>query len=87
MTTITDSAPTPGSLLASHRFDVAIEDALADRPARYPNGAAFIGGDLPNLGAILAEEAHEGRAMVLVYPDGEEWVIEPHKPASALADK
>ncbi|HTC60333.1 MAG TPA: hypothetical protein VK691_09495 [Solirubrobacteraceae bacterium] len=87
MATITDSTGTPGSLLASQRFDAAIEDALADRPARYPNGTAFIGGDLPNLGAILAEEAREGRAMVLVYPDGEEWVIEPRKPASTLPDK
>jgi hypothetical protein len=83
MATITNSTRTPGSLLASQRFDAAIEDALAERPARYPNGAAFIGGDLPNLGTILAEEAREGRAVVLVYPDGEEWVIEPHKPTSA----
>ncbi len=80
---VTDSTRTPGSLLASQRFDAAIEDALADRPARYPNGAAFVGGDLPNLGTILAEEAREGRAVVLVYPDGEEWVVEPHRPASA----
>lgn len=85
MATITDGTRTPGSVLASQRFDAAIEDALVDRPARYPNGAAFIGGDLPNLGAILAEEAREGRAMVLVYPDGEEWVIEPHKPSVAQA--
>lgn len=83
MATITDNTRTPGSVLASKRFDAAIEDALADRPARYPNGAAFVGGDVPNLGAILAEEAREGRAVVLVYPDGDEWVIEPHKPASA----
>lgn len=86
MATITDSTRTPGSLLASQRFDAAIEDALADRTARYPNGAAFIGGDLPNLGTILAEEAREGRAIVLVYPDGEEWVIEPHRPAGAPRD-
>jgi hypothetical protein len=83
MATITDRTATPGSLLASQRFDAAIGDALADRRARYPTGAAFIGGDLPNLGAVLAEEAREGRAVVLVYPDGEEWVIEPRKPALA----
>jgi hypothetical protein len=83
MATITDNARTAGSLLASQRFDAAIEDGLAGCPARYPNGAAFIGGDLPNLGAILVEEAREGRAVVLVYPDGEEWVFEPHKPAGA----
>ena len=83
MATITDSTRTPGSLLASQRFDAAIEDALADRPARYPHGAAFIGADLHNLGTVLAEEAREGRAIVLVYPDGEEWVVEPHRPADA----
>jgi hypothetical protein len=81
MTTTGKDTRTPGSILASKRFDAAIEDGIADRPARYPNGAAFIGGDLPNLGTILAEEAREGRAVVLVYPDGEEWVIESHKPA------
>jgi hypothetical protein len=85
MTVVGKGVRTPGSVLASQRFDAAIEDALVDRPARYPNGAAFIGGDLPNLGAILAEEARERRAVVLVYPDGEEWVIEPHKPAGAPA--
>ncbi len=76
MAAITERSETPGSILASRRFDGAIEDALADRPARYPNGAAFVGADLPNLGTILAEEAREGRAVVLVYPDGEEWVLE-----------
>lgn len=73
----------PGSVLASQRFDAAIEDGIAERPARYPNGAAFVGGDLPGLGEILARHAREDRAVVLVYPDGEEWVIEPHRPASA----
>lgn len=82
MATVTGSTRTPGSLLASRRFDAAVADAIAERPARYPNGAAFVGADLPNLGAILAEKAREGRAVVLVYPDGEEWVIEPHKPES-----
>jgi hypothetical protein len=30
----------------------------------------------------LAENAREERAVVIVYPDGEEWIVEPHKPAS-----
>jgi uncharacterized protein with von Willebrand factor type A (vWA) domain len=83
MATITNKTRTPGSVLASRSLDAAIEDAIAERPARYPNGAAFVGADLPGLGKILAENAREDRAVVLVYPDGEEWVIEPHKPASA----
>jgi hypothetical protein len=83
MATVTDKTRTPGSVLASKRFDAAIEDGIAERPARYPNGAAFVGADLPGLGEILARNAREDRAVVLVYPDGEEWIVEPHKPSSA----
>jgi hypothetical protein len=83
MATMSKDTRTPGSILALERFDAAIEDGLAERPARYPHGSCFVGGDVPNLGAILAHNAREGRAVVLVYPNGEEWVIEPHKPASA----
>lgn len=83
MATVTDNSRTPGSVLASERFDAAIEDAIAERPSRYPNGAAFVGADMPGLGAILAQNAREQRPVVLVYPDGEEWVIEPRKPSSA----
>ena len=80
MATVTNKTRTLGSMLASRRFDAAIEDAIAERPARYPNGAAFVGGDLSDLGTILAESAREERAVVLVYPNGDEWVIEPRKP-------
>jgi hypothetical protein len=74
---------TPGSILASQRLDAAIEDGFAEHPARYPNGASFVGADLSGLGSILAENARENRAVVLVYPDGEEWIVELRKPASA----
>jgi hypothetical protein len=83
MATVSKEIRTPGSILASQRFDAAIQDGIAERPARYPNGAVFVGGDVPGLGEILARHAREDRAVVLVYPDGEEWVIEPHRPASA----
>jgi uncharacterized protein with von Willebrand factor type A (vWA) domain len=83
MATVSKNTRTPGSILASERFDAAIEDGIAGRPARYPNGAAFVGADLPSLGQILARDALEERAVVLVYPDGEERIIEPHKPANA----
>ncbi|HSZ70977.1 MAG TPA: hypothetical protein VK756_11525 [Solirubrobacteraceae bacterium] len=83
MATVSESTRTPGSVLASQRMDAAIEDAIAERPARYPNGATFVGADMPGLGEILASEAGEGHAVVLVYPDGEEWVIESRKPARA----
>jgi hypothetical protein len=83
METVRRKTRTPGSVLASQRFDAAIEDGIAERPARYPFGAVFVGADLPGLGGILARNALEGRAVVLVYPDGEEWVIEPRRPARA----
>ena len=83
MAMVSKNTRTPGSILASERFDAAVEDGIAGRPARYPNGAAFVGADLPGLGEILARDAREERAVVLVYPDGEERIIEPHKPASA----
>lgn len=83
MARISKDKRTPGSILASRRFDAAIADGVAERPALYPNGAAFVGADLPGLGEILARNAREDRAVVLVYPDGREWIVEPHKPASA----
>ncbi len=83
MATVSKQTRTPGSVLASQRFDAAIKDGIAERPARYPNGASFVGADLPGLGSILVENARENRAVVLVYPDGEEWIVEPHRPASA----
>lgn len=83
MATVKDKTRTPGSVLASRRFDVAIEDAIAERPARYPNKACFVGADVPDLGQVLALNAREGRAVVLVYPDGKEWVVESHRPLSA----
>lgn len=85
MATVSKDTRTPGSILASQRFDAAIEDGIAERPARYPNGAAFVGADLPGLGEILARNAREDRAVVLVCPDGEEWVIESHRPVSTPA--
>jgi hypothetical protein len=78
--TVRRKTRTPGAVLASQRFDAAIEDGIAERPARYPFGATFVGADLPGLGAILANKARAGRAVVLVYHDGEERVIEPRRP-------
>lgn len=83
MATVGKKTRTPGSILASERFDAAIEDGLAERPARYPHGATFVGADIPGLGKILARSAREGQPVVLVYPDGEERVLEAHTPESA----
>jgi len=81
MATVTDTEkPPPGCELAFERFDAAIEDALEDRPERYPNGSVFLGADLAGLGRALAEHAREGRTVVLVYPDGAERIIESREP-------
>jgi hypothetical protein len=81
MATVTDTEKRPpGCELASERFDAAIEDAIEERPERYPNGSVFIGADLPGLGESLARNAREGRTVVLVYPDGAERIIESHEP-------
>jgi hypothetical protein len=82
MATVSKDTRTPGSVLAIERFDAAIDDGLAERPPRYPYDSLFVGADVADLGGILADNAREGRAVVLVYPDGEEWVAEPRKPAS-----
>ncbi len=44
---------------------------------RYPNHAHFIAADDPAHGARAAEAFSEGHPAVLVFPGGEEVVIEP----------
>lgn len=85
MATVSKKKRTPGSVRASERFDAAIDDAIEERPDRYPNGAEFVGADLPGLGRVLAANAREGRSVVLVYPDGAERIIESHEPPSAVS--
>jgi hypothetical protein len=80
MATVSSKKRTPGSVLASERFDAAIDDAIEERPDRYPNGAEFVGADLSGLGKVLAANAREGRPVVLVYPDGAERIIESREP-------
>ena len=80
MATMNKKKRPPGSELASKRFDAAIDDAIEERPERYPNGSTFVGADMPGLGRALAENAREGRTVVLVYPDGAERIIEPREP-------
>lgn len=85
MATITANAKRPpGCELASARFDAAIDDAIEERPDRYPNGSVFMGADLSDLGEALARNIREGRPVVLVYPDGAERIIEPREPPSPI---
>jgi hypothetical protein len=85
MATVTNAKRPPGCELASARFDAAIDDAIEERPERYPNGSVFVGADLPGLGRALARDIREGRPVVLVYPDGMERIIEPREPPSTSA--
>lgn len=62
--------------LAAERFTLATELAIEGK-SPYPNGAAFVASDLPGLGDLLARYARERRAVVLVYPDGEERILTP----------
>jgi hypothetical protein len=62
--------------LAAERFRLATELAVEGR-SPYPEGAAFVAADLAELGSIVARHARERRAVVLVYPDGDERVLTP----------
>lgn len=60
--------------LAAARFSLAIDLAIEGK-SPYPNGAAFVAADLPELSTWLADYAREHRPVVLVYPDGDERVL------------
>ena len=85
MATLDRSSSTAGEF-AAERFRLAIDLAVEGR-SPYPDEAAFVAADVPNLGAILAEYAKERRPVVLVYADGEERVLIPEavgdRPAAA----
>lgn len=81
MATLDRSQSTAGQF-AAERFRLAI-DLAVEGSSPYPNEAAFVASDLPNLGAILAEYAKERRPVVLVYPDGEERILTSEPAAAA----
>ncbi|MHB1571852.1 MAG: hypothetical protein ACYC0H_21975 [Solirubrobacteraceae bacterium] len=78
MATLDDKST--ASQFAAERFRLAIDLAVEGK-SPYPNEAAFVASDLPNLGSVLAEHAKEHRPVVLVYPDGEERVLMPQRVA------
>jgi hypothetical protein len=55
---------------AARVMDEAIELAIEER-SPYPEKAAFVDADEPHAGAELRRAADEGRAVVLVYADGD----------------
>jgi len=76
-----DSPQSVAQELAAERFRLAIDLAIDGR-SPYPNGAAFLAADQPELGAWMADYAREHRPVVLVYPDGDERVLLVLPPAS-----
>ena len=80
-----DDKPSLATELAAERFKLATELAI-DGKSPYPDGAAFVAADIPDLGEIVARHARERRPVVLVYPDGEERVLAPeHLPERGAA--
>lgn len=75
MATLDRSESAAGALTAE-RFRLATDLAVEGR-SPYPDGAAFVAADLPNLGDVLADYARERRPVVLVYADGEERMLLP----------
>lgn len=56
----------------------ATEVALSDQDL-YPDGTAFVAADLEHFGAIVAQNAAEGRAVAIVFPDGRELLVVPRR--------
>jgi hypothetical protein len=75
MATLDRSESAAGELTAE-RFRLATELAIEGR-SPYPDGAAFVAADLPNLGEVVAGYAREHRPVVIVYGDGEERMLVP----------
>jgi hypothetical protein len=75
-----DQSASAARQLAAERFRLATDLAVEGR-SPYPDEAAFVATGLPKLGEIVAEYAKERRAVVLVYPDGEERVLVPERTA------
>jgi hypothetical protein len=75
---------TPSQSWAEEHFRHAVDSALEGGPV-YPRGAVFVPAD--DLGAVRVAlgYAREGRPLVLVFPDGEERVLQP-RPSPLLFD-
>jgi len=67
---------TPATDLAARRV---AELAISDQDV-YPDGAVFLAADLPDFGRIIHRELLEGSAIVVIYPDGRERLVEPRDP-------
>lgn len=71
--TTTDSE---ASGLAFERF----RDALEGRATGYPRGAIFVPSDAPYTRRALLRALREGQPVVLVFPDGQERIVQGESP-------
>lgn len=60
-------------------FKRVAELAVSDQDV-YPDGAVFLAADIPDFGRIIYRELLEGSAIVVIYPDGRERLVEPRDP-------
>ena len=67
---------------ASRAVIEAVDQAI-EREAAYPDRAAFIDADGPDVGRQIAEARDEDRGVVLCYSDGKRLVLRPVPPAAA----
>lgn len=62
---------------SDHTFDTALR--AFDDPDAYPDGAAIIAADHPEMLELVAQAASEHRPIVVVFDDGTELIAEPPK--------
>jgi hypothetical protein len=69
-------------------LDIAVERCFAylgdpELEARYPNRTLFVGGDNPQYAQMATQGLQEGHPVVIVYPDGQELLIQPEPSGGA----
>jgi hypothetical protein len=69
-------------------LDIAVERCFAylgdpELEARYPNRTLFVGGDNPQYAQMATQGLQEGHPVVIMYPDGQELLIQPESSGGA----
>jgi hypothetical protein len=79
--TMTDG-PSRSVNAAVEKIVRGIEDP--DLDARYPNGTHFVPADHPRHGEMVTRTLFSGKPVVLVYPDGREFLFTPDRTAGIV---
>lgn len=75
-TRVETTTESEASGLAFERF----RDALEGRATGYPRGAIFVPSDAPYTRKTLLRALREGQPVVLVFPDGQERIVQGESP-------